>query len=930
MTLFAYPLSLPATVPVGGAAVLLVDGRPADEPVRAAGALAPVAGRSTAALLFPKTRLRLTLEVTDLRSAEGARLDLSLHLDLRIADPLRCFQDLVGEAREMTCDEVGALLAKLLQTALRPVAHGLRLADFDADRNLRAWLQQAVRSGLDDVDLAGRSGLVVETLDAYDLRCQALAEGPGARQDAAAYYLRATLADQDAAGKRVLDEALIAALQAAAPTSLTPSELRPAQAAPGTPTGRMAARSLPSVLRGAPSALRPELWRHGLQAARADGAGVKVESAPLVAAGRVWVATQAGNLLAFDAATGAPAPELSVDLGTAPGDALAWAAGLVWVPGHSGMLLGIAPTTGQIVRRVAIGGKLSSAPLVEGDRLYVAVNIDKQRWQDAATGSVAVVDARGGRLIETWPVDAAGLRSQPARLGQWLAVADGRGRLHLVGPRGAVALPLLRGGRVGGGVCVDATANRLMVGDSYGLLRSLDADGKLLRETRLEAGIVGRPLLHEGRLWVGCADGKLFCLDPATFRPLYPPFVTHGPIVTSPVGRKGLVFVGSHDGHLYALHSDTGARYWSYRSGYPLLTPPAVDERGRLYLVDEAGHLSALHWCLTHYADAARAAEEAGDREEAVELWLKAGLHDAALDAAKQARRLDWVARICHEVQLYDQAAQAHEQLARASKTPARQAAHWRAAAEAWMLAQDGARAGACDLARADALELPLLALERANDPALTVGRVAELQVVVRNLTARMARRVTLAYRGQLQSSGELELHSLGPKEERTVTIPVAPTASGSARLWLALRYCDAQEQSQPPVEQEALLAVAQAPVVQNFYQGPVIGGDGTIILRGWTPPAPQFGPETLPPGSSSTVYGGPVIHGDGVILQRMGTSYGPEAGGPVAGGQVAGGPPPDAPDARTYADLPTVTCPMCGEAVPATRYCCACNATLI
>jgi outer membrane protein assembly factor BamB len=60
------------------------------------------------------------------------------------------------------------------------------------------------------------------------------------------------------------------------------------------------------------------------------------------------------------------------------------------------------------------------------------------------------------------------------------------------------------------------------------------------------------PLINNDKVYEGCADGQLYCLDLATGKRISQ-FATNGIVYSSPVVSDSLLFVGSDDGHLYAL-----------------------------------------------------------------------------------------------------------------------------------------------------------------------------------------------------------------------------------------------------------------------------------------------------------------------------------------------------------------------------------------
>jgi len=840
--LIAQRLDLPCTVPPGGVAVVLADGRVAPDGVQGPGELDPGSwrqhGRDLEAVLFPATGLRLHFDVPGLYTTDGVRLDLTVNLSLRIEEAVRFLADVVRDALPFSKDDLVALLRDPVRSALAQDLRQRSLADLEADPDLRGRLGTAIEGYLTtEADLLGRSGLAVVGVDAFDLRCQIWDEKRQVQED---YYLRATLAQTEVAGRKVLDQAILAELRAHLPVKeelvgrkeqMAGLEEREAEADVRLETARkkrrIRLRDWLALQGSRPSAMRPELWRKEL--------GEQVRTAPLADEERVYVATRGGAVYAFDRESGEPAWPEPAELGSSPGDGLALVAGTLWVPGHDGVLYGLAPGNGAIVHRLDVGGRLSSAPLDSQGCLYLSVDVDARTLR-AGAGDVVAVDAAQGKETQRWKVSQRGLRAQAALWNRTLYIGDRGGGFYALDLRqGKVETLPVRGGRILGAALVDLERGQVIVGDSYGRLLALDRAGRERWATRLQGAVVGRPLLHEGALYAGAGDGRVYALDPATGQPLREPFQTRDAVAAPLEGWRDLVFASSNDGYLYALEASNGRCFWQYHSGSPVNVPPAVTPEGRLYVVDSAGHLNALRWCQARYAEGARRAAEAvpARAEEAVELWLLAGETQAAVEAAEAAGRLDIVGRLAASLQWHERAAQCYEQLARRSQDPKGAALWWAEAADAWERDGKQERADRCRLLDAQGRAAPLLRLQAANLPQLTLGQPDTVQVRVTNCTEVLACDVVLAYEGHVQQAGQQQLGSLGPGQDRLAEIEVVPTKSGSATVRLNLRYTDPAGRPQRPVPLEVRLKVAQQPQVIHIHEGPYVGRDGVIILKG-------------------------------------------------------------------------------------------------
>jgi hypothetical protein len=96
-----------------------------------------------------------------------------------------------------------------------------------------------------------------------------------------------------------------------------------------------------------------------------------------------------------------------------------------------------------------------------------------------------------------------------------------------------------------------------------------------------------------------------------------------------------------------------------------------------------------------------------------------------------------------------------------------------------------------------------------------------------------LARDVKLQYGGDVLRPGEMALGSIGPEDDHRAKLFFTPTQSGVTRLDVTLTYYDVAGRPQRAVSKRVRLSVSAPPQVHNHYHGPVINGDGVIIMRG-------------------------------------------------------------------------------------------------
>ena len=90
---------------------------------------------------------------------------------------------------------------------------------------------------------------------------------------------------------------------------------------------------------------------------------------------------------------------------------------------------------------------------------------------------------------------------------------------------------------------------------------------------KAEMGIKSSAAISQGKVFIGCDDGKLHALDLQTGKSLWQ-FETDGAIESSPLVLGGDVFFGSGDGALYRVRGDNGRLVWKYQTDDQILGSP--------------------------------------------------------------------------------------------------------------------------------------------------------------------------------------------------------------------------------------------------------------------------------------------------------------------------------------------------------------------
>lgn len=119
----------------------------------------------------------------------------------------------------------------------------------------------------------------------------------------------------------------------------------------------------------------------------------------------------------------------------------------------------------------------------------------------------------------------------------------------------------------------------------------------------LGGAIVGSPSIAYGKVYVGCIDRNIYCLDAQTGTIVWK-YLTNWKIRSSPALKDGKVYIGPDDGNVYCLDANTGTLIWktelsNLMVGLAMADPFQIRSSptivgDRIYL----GHLDTYVYCL--------------------------------------------------------------------------------------------------------------------------------------------------------------------------------------------------------------------------------------------------------------------------------------------------------------------------------------------
>ena len=106
---------------------------------------------------------------------------------------------------------------------------------------------------------------------------------------------------------------------------------------------------------------------------------------------------------------------------------------------------------------------------------------------------------------------------------------------------------------------------------------------KLLWNYTAGAAVWSSPSVVNGRVFVGCRDGNVFCLNSTDGTSLWG-YQTRSVVqYSSPAIVNGCIYIGSDDGCINCLDINTGIPFWNSHVGFMVKSSPAVVE-GRVYV----------------------------------------------------------------------------------------------------------------------------------------------------------------------------------------------------------------------------------------------------------------------------------------------------------------------------------------------------------
>ena len=249
--------------------------------------------------------------------------------------------------------------------------------------------------------------------------------------------------------------------------------------------------------------------------------------------------------------------------------------GRLFLASNAGNLYAVSALTGRLGWRYASHRCVAASPAVDGHLVFETF-LNKppcNSFSSRIDGRVLAFDARTGQV--RWSRTIGPTESSPLVVGKRVYVGDWRGKVYALGKlTGRTLWSFQTGDKIKGGVAV--SGNRLFVGSYDGHVYALDAkSGKQIWRASGQVRLGGHgtfystPAVAYGRVYLGSTDGKVYSFG-ATSGKLRWSQSTGGYVYGSPAIWRELVLVGSYSGDFYALDAASGDVRWRFHANGPI------------------------------------------------------------------------------------------------------------------------------------------------------------------------------------------------------------------------------------------------------------------------------------------------------------------------------------------------------------------------
>jgi len=303
-----------------------------------------------------------------------------------------------------------------------------------------------------------------------------------------------------------------------------------------------------------------------------------VESTPVIASGRVYVADVAGNLYCLSIEDGQQVWKLKTDIGFIAGPSVD---GQLLVIGDlDGKVYGVDVTSGQLIWTHDAGGEISSSASFVEDRVLIA----------SQDGNLYALSRKDGSRLWTYETSDQ-IRCSPSIAGQKTFLGGCDGNLHTVsvvdGKSAAEPLPL--GGPTGSTPAIAGDIAFLPIMDGAVIALNWKENSEVWRYVDQERSqeYKNSPAVGGGLVVVASQGRQVDAIDAATGQHKWR-FTLRRRADASPVIAGGDVWIAATDGRLIRLSLDDGREKWTYEIRGQFTASPAIADN-KLFVADSRG-----------------------------------------------------------------------------------------------------------------------------------------------------------------------------------------------------------------------------------------------------------------------------------------------------------------------------------------------------
>ena len=188
-------------------------------------------------------------------------------------------------------------------------------------------------------------------------------------------------------------------------------------------------------------------------------------------------------------------------------------------------------------------------------------------------GSLYSLDVLSRRILWRFAADRP-ISAPPELCADEILIRDDGDTIYVLDTDGRVTFKTTLSGTVT--TAVRESEGRIYFGCANGRIAALDSRANSQALWRFDAGSAVRcgPVFSDGLVVFGTENGRLLALDSGG-KPVWS-FAARGPIQVDPSASAGHVYFGTADRTVYCLDSATGKKKWAFRPAGAVLHPPVA------------------------------------------------------------------------------------------------------------------------------------------------------------------------------------------------------------------------------------------------------------------------------------------------------------------------------------------------------------------